>query len=77
MNAENLNVTAGTANLQTQVPGAPATVSSAAEVTGGVAAGSFVETDIDDELFQFNSDDTASRKAGQGKQPGSGALHDR
>ena len=40
MNAENLNVTAGTANLQTQVPGAPATVSSAAEVTGGVAAGS-------------------------------------
>lgn len=58
MNAENLNVTAGTANLQTQVPGAPATVSSAAEVTGGVAAGSFVETDIDDELFQFNSDDT-------------------
>ncbi len=58
MNAENLNVTAGTANLQTQVPGAPATVSSAAEVTGGIAAGSFVETDIDDELFQFNSDDT-------------------
>lgn len=39
MNAENLNVTAGTANLQTQVPGAPATVSSAAEVTGGIAAG--------------------------------------
>ena len=54
MNVENLNVTAGTANLQTQAPGAPATVSSAAEVTGGIAAGSFVETDIDDELFHLN-----------------------
>ncbi len=58
MNAENLNPTVGTANLSTQVPGAPAAVSAAAEATGGIATGTFVESDIDDELFRFNSDDT-------------------
>ncbi len=41
-----------------QVPGAPATVSAAAAATGDIAPGSFVETDIDEELFKFNSDDT-------------------
>lgn len=41
-----------------QVPGAPATVSAAAAATGEIAPGSFVETDIDEELFKFNSDDT-------------------
>lgn len=51
-------VKAGTANLQTQVPGEAVTISSAAEATGGIAPGSFIETDIDDELFSFNSDDT-------------------
>lgn len=49
---------AGSANLQTQVNGSPATVSAAAQATGGVGAGKFIETDIDDELFKFRSDDT-------------------
>lgn len=44
-------------NLSIQ-PGQPATVGSLAESTGGLAAGNFVETDIDNELFSFNSDDT-------------------
>ncbi len=48
----------GSAGANTQVPGAPAAVSSAANATGGIDAGNFVETDIDDELFRFNSDDT-------------------
>lgn len=43
---------------QMQNPGMAATVSAAAEATGGLNAGSFVETAIDDELFRFNSDDT-------------------
>lgn len=50
--------TNGSAGLQTQVGGAPASVSAAAAATGGVAPGNFVETDIDEELFKFNSDDT-------------------
>lgn len=50
--------TAGSAGLKTQVGGAPTTVSAAAEATDGIDAGHFVETDIDDELFKFNSDDT-------------------
>ena len=41
-----------------QVPGMPATVSAAAEATGGINAGNFVDTAVDDELFRFNSDDT-------------------
>lgn len=36
----------------------PASVSNLAIKTGGIAPGNFVETDIDDELFRFNSDDT-------------------
>lgn len=58
MNAENLNPKPGTSGLKSQVPGAPATVSSLAEATGGIATGTFVESDIDEELFRFNSDDT-------------------
>lgn len=58
MSTEKMNVNAGSANLSTQVPGAATTVSGAAEATGGIAAGNFVESDIDDELFRFNSDDT-------------------
>lgn len=53
-----MSVNAGTAGLSTQVPGAPATVSGMAEITGGVGGGNLVESDIDDELFRFNSDDT-------------------
>ncbi|MCH5214372.1 MAG: hypothetical protein J1E97_04205 [Muribaculaceae bacterium] len=44
--------------LNTQLPGQPATVSSAANATGGLDAGNFIDTAIDDELFRFNSDDT-------------------
>lgn len=50
--------TTGSAELKTQVGGASTSVSAAAEATGGIAPGNFVETDIDDELFKFNSDDT-------------------
>lgn len=38
--------------------GTPATVGSLANATGGIKPGNFVETDIDQQLFQFNSDDT-------------------
>ena len=41
-----------------QQPGQQATVSAAAEATGGINAGNFIETAIDEELFRFNSDDT-------------------
>lgn len=40
------------------LPGNPATVSSLAKATGGIDAGNFVETEIDEQLFRFNSDDT-------------------
>lgn len=48
----------GTAGLATQIHGNAASVSAAAEATGGVAAGNFVRTDIDEQLFRFKSDDT-------------------
>lgn len=48
----------GTAGLKTQVPGQPATVTGVAEATNGIGAGHFIETDLDEELFRFNSDDT-------------------
>lgn len=40
------------------LPGQPATVSALANATGGINAGNFVETDIDQQLFSFNIDDT-------------------
>lgn len=43
---------------KTTKPGMPATVSAAADSTGGIDAGHFVDVAIDDELFRFNSDDT-------------------
>lgn len=58
MAKENLQPMPGTSGKNTQVPGQAATVSGAAEVTGGIAAGNFIESDIDEELFRFNSDDT-------------------
>lgn len=48
----------GTAGLNTQVGGSPATVSATANATDGIDAGNFVDVDIDEELFKFNSDDT-------------------
>ncbi len=53
-----LTVTTGSAGIQSHVPGEAATVSNAAEATGGIATGSFIDSDIDEELFSFNSDDT-------------------
>ncbi len=47
----------GTAGLNTQVPGQSVTVSAAADAAG-MGAGQFIETDIDEELFKFKSDDT-------------------
>lgn len=40
------------------IPGTPATVSAISQATGGIDAGHFVETEIDEQLFRFNSDDT-------------------
>lgn len=48
----------GTAGIAGHVPGNPATVSAAAEATSGIASGHFIESEIDEELFRFNSDDT-------------------
>lgn len=56
--SETIEPTTGTAGLPTQAPGNPATVSAAAEATDGISAGNFIQPDIDDELFRFNSDDT-------------------
>lgn len=56
--SENLKAVAGKSLASTQVPGQAATVSAAAAATGGVNAGNFIETDIDAELFRFNSEDT-------------------
>lgn len=58
MSETKLTAVPGTSGNNTQVPGAATTVMNAAEVTGGLSAGNFIETDIDDELFRFNSDDT-------------------
>ena len=46
----------GSANLDSQVNGAATTLSMAADATGGI--GDFIATDVDDELFRFNSEDT-------------------
>lgn len=68
---------------KTHLPGEPATVSAAAAATGGIDAGNFIETDIDNELMRFNSDDTppdepyAESKARKGEQSRSGSLYDR
>ena len=58
MSENSSKATVGTSGKMTQVPGAAPTVSMAAEVTGGIGTGTLIETDIDDELFRFNSDDT-------------------
>ncbi len=48
----------GHAGLPTQVNEAATTVSAAADATGGIGPGNFIEVDIDKELFKFESDDT-------------------
>lgn len=65
--AENVNVSTGaaitpspgSAGLPTQVPGQSSTVSGLAGASGGIAPGNLVETDIDEQLFRFQSEDTA------------------
>ena len=49
----------GSAGVNSQAPGAASTVSNLAGATGGIAPGNLVETDIDDQLFRFQSEDTA------------------
>lgn len=48
----------GTGGLDTQVQGHAATVSTAANATGDIGPGHFIESDIDREIYEFNSDDT-------------------
>ena len=48
----------GTAGMQTQVPGAPTTVSGVAGASGGVGPGNLIQSDLDQELYKFKSDDT-------------------
>lgn len=65
--AENVNVATGAAiptstgstGAKTQVPGQSSTVSGLAGASGGIAPGNLVETDIDEQLFRFQSEDTA------------------
>ncbi|MDE6410057.1 MAG: hypothetical protein K2K81_07435 [Muribaculaceae bacterium] len=55
---ETVSTAPGTGGLGTQVPGQAATVSTAASATGGIGPGHFIESDIDREIYDFNSDDT-------------------
>lgn len=48
----------GTAGVASQVPGAPVTVSGVAAATDGVGPGNLVQSDLDQELYKFKSDDT-------------------
>lgn len=50
--------TPGSAGVQSQVPGTATTVSSVADATGGVGPGNLVQSDLDQELYKFKSDDT-------------------
>ncbi|MDE7375489.1 MAG: hypothetical protein K2N16_01425 [Muribaculaceae bacterium] len=63
--AENITIStasqtpiAGEAGINSQLPGAAATVGSVAGATDGLAPGHLVEPDIDDELFRFQSEET-------------------
>ncbi len=55
---ETIQPVSGTSQAGTQLPGYAATVSNAASATGGLDAGNFIDTDLDEELLRFNSDDT-------------------
>lgn len=56
--SEKTTLVSGKTGQKTQVPGAAATVSIAAETTGGIGTGTLIDSEIDEELFRFNSDDT-------------------
>lgn len=51
--------TTGTAQVADQAAGAAATVGNLAAASGGVGAGNLVEPDIDEQLYRFQSEDTA------------------
>jgi hypothetical protein len=55
---KNPTPTPGTAGVASQVPGASTTVSGVADATGGVGPGNLVQSDLDQELYKFKSDDT-------------------
>ena len=52
------SISEGTAGLADISAGQAATVSAAAAATGGLTAGNFIDTAVDDQLFKFNSEDT-------------------
>lgn len=58
VNSGGVQTAPGATGMNTQVPGQPTTVSGVAEATGGVGAGNFVEVDIDQDLLQFEKDET-------------------
>ena len=49
----------GSAGVNSQLPGNPTTVSTVAAATGGLDGGNIIEPDIDEQLFRFQSEDTA------------------
>lgn len=54
----NLEPASGSAGLNTQLGGSPTTVSAIASATGGIDAGNLIIPDIDQELFQFEGEET-------------------
>lgn len=48
----------GSAGVNSHVSGAATTVSNVAGATGGIAGGNLIESDLDEQLVQFKSDDT-------------------
>ena len=52
------DVSKGTAGISDRLPGQAATLSIAADASGGIAPGHFIDTAIDDELVRFNNEDT-------------------
>ena len=51
-------LTPGTAGIEDHLPGQATTVTGAAAASGGLTAGNFIETAVDDQLFRFNIEDT-------------------
>lgn len=54
-----VNTTKGTAGIQSQAPGQSTTIGTVSGATGGIAPGNLVDTDIDEQIFRFQSEDTA------------------
>lgn len=55
---QNAQPTPGSAGVNTQVAGQPTTVSSVAGATGGIEGGNLIESDVDERIFQFRSQET-------------------